>query len=321
MVVYEATRKTEKTAVKPVPPDIPLPRKAKFWIQSLLLRGLWFYCRRLSPEKASDLGARVIRRIAPRLQKYQKVIRNYKVVFPEKSEAEIRDLALGSMETLGRVIAEYAHLNRVMGAELEERVEFVAKDSRSVFEPDRKPAVFIAAHQANWEMFAAASSRLGGPLAIVSTPRPNYFIEAMLGDIRAKNNFVVIDKEGAMRNIVRNMRKGTSIGILADHRFEDGEMVPFFGRDARTVVGTARLAHRLGYELIPARIERTGPVKFRITTYPPIEPESDLASDQDKAVNMMVQVNRIFEDWIRERPEQWVCTKRRWPNENTTSRV
>ena len=110
------------------------------------------------------------------------------------------------------------------------------------------------------------------------------------------------------------MRDGTSIGILADHRFEDGEMVPFFRHEARTVVGTARLALRLGYDLIPARIERIGPVRFRITTYSPIQPESDLASDQDKALNMMVQVNKMFEEWIGERPEQWVCTKRRWPN-------
>jgi len=314
MVVYEATDKTEKPAALPDRSQIALPQKVKFWVQSLFLKGLWSYCRLLSPERASDLGARIMRRIGPRLQKFQKVQRNYKIAFPEKSDAEITNLALGSMETLGRVIAEYAHLGRIMGPEYEARVEFVTHDDQSVLEPDRKPAIYIAAHQANWEMFAAVAFRLDRPLAIVSTPRPNYFIEAILGEIRANNNFLVIDKEGAMRSIVRHLRNGTSIGVLADHRFEDGEMVPFFGQEARTVVGTARLAHRLGCDLVPARIERIGPVKFRITTYPPIVPESDLASDQDKAVNMMVQVNKLFEGWIRERPDQWVCTKRRWPN-------
>jgi len=314
MVVYEATRKFQKSADQPRQPKISFPRAAKFWVQSVLLRVLWIYCRLKSPEQASDLGAKIMRRVAPRLQKYQKVKRNLRVVFPEKSDGEIDVLALDSMSTLGRVIAEYAHLGRVMGPELAERVEFVAKHPQSKLEPGRRPALFIAAHQANWEMFAACSARLGGPLAIVSTPRPNYFVEKLLGKIRAKNDFDVIDKEGAMRNIIRHLRAGTSVGFLADHRFEDGEMVPFFGRPARTLTGTAKLALRLGYDLIPARIERVGPVRFRITTFAPVVPDIALKSVEDQAVDMMTQVNALFEDWIRERPEQWVCTKRRWPN-------
>jgi lauroyl/myristoyl acyltransferase len=28
---------------------------------------------------------------------------------------------------------------------------------------------------------------------------------------------------------------------------------------------------------------------------------------------MMRDLNRLFEQWIRERPEQWLCIKRAWP--------
>ena len=30
-------------------------------------------------------------------------------------------------------------------------------------------------------------------------------------------------------------------------------------------------------------------------------------------MQMMGELNRLFEQWIRERPEQWLCIKRAWP--------
>ena len=45
----------------------------------------------------------------------------------------------------------------------------------------------------------------------------------------------------------------------------------------------------------------------------PIRPDPALASDKDRAVQMMRELNRLFEQWIRERPEQWLCIKRAWP--------
>ena len=45
----------------------------------------------------------------------------------------------------------------------------------------------------------------------------------------------------------------------------------------------------------------------------PIRPDPGLASDKERAVQMMRELNRLFEQWIRERPEQWLCIKRAWP--------
>jgi lauroyl/myristoyl acyltransferase len=49
-----------------------------------------------------------------------------------------------------------------------------------------------------------------------------------------------------------------------------------------------------------------------VTICRPIEPDSGLASKKDQAIQMMIEVNEVFEQWIRERPEQWLCTKRAW---------
>ena len=29
-------------------------------------------------------------------------------------------------------------------------------------------------------------------------------------------------------------------------------------------------------------------------------------------MQMTIKINALFESWIRERPQEWMCTKRRW---------
>ncbi len=89
--------------------------------------------------------------------------------------------------------------------------------------------------------------------------------------------------------------------------------VPFFGRDAMTAPALAQLARRFQCPIVPARIERLGGVRFRLTVFPPLTvPKTDDA-DAD-AFATMREVNALLEGWIRERPEQWTWVHRRWPD-------
>jgi KDO2-lipid IV(A) lauroyltransferase len=65
--------------------------------------------------------------------------------------------------------------------------------------------------------------------------------------------------------------------------------------------------------LVPARTERLKGARFRITVYPPLElPATGDRSADERAI--MVTINQIVENWIRDRPEQWLWLHRRWPD-------
>ena len=113
--------------------------------------------------------------------------------------------------------------------------------------------------------------------------------------------------------MLRELTDGRSVALVVDTRDDDGAPIPFFGHDKLTTLAPARLALRFGCELIPVRIERLDAARFRLTVYEPVRPDPALASDKDRAVQMMRDLNRLFEQWIRERPEQWLCIKRAWP--------
>jgi len=93
----------------------------------------------------------------------------------------------------------------------------------------------------------------------------------------------------------------------------DGIPIPFFGRPAMTAPALAEFALRFDCPVVPARVERLRGARFRITLYPPM----DLPRTGDRradVVAIMTKINAVIEEWVRERPDQWLWLHNRWPD-------
>lgn len=115
---------------------------------------------------------------------------------------------------------------------------------------------------------------------------------------------------------MEEMNKGVSIGMLPDQRVNRGVVLPFFGKDACTTTAPARLALSSGRALFPTRVERLEGARFRLTVHDRVLPDDPEAPEVEQVLQMSRKLNGLFEQWIRERPEQWLCTKRRWSKGN-----
>ena len=82
----------------------------------------------------------------------------------------------------------------------------------------------------------------------------------------------------------------------------------------------AQFAVRDGVPLVPVRCERLEGARFRVTFYPPLAAPrtGDRAADVDATLR---KVNETLEDWIRDRPEQWLWVHHRWPDHVFDSRT
>jgi KDO2-lipid IV(A) lauroyltransferase len=175
--------------------------------------------------------------------------------------------------------------------------------------------IFVAPHQANWNL-PAMVGRLGNiPLSVLFRGQRNPRLEAVIRRWRNTMPVGFIDAAEGARPILQELAAGRSVGLQMDHRFEAGEPVRFFGIEAPTATVPARVALKLGTGLVPSRIERLEGARFRITLYEPIRADPAITDPRLAARHMTEQVNAHFERWIRERPEQWVCAKRRWPKD------
>ena len=127
---------------------------------------------RLIPlDTTSNFGAWLLRTIGPLFREHRIGRENLTAAFPEKSPAEIETILRGVWENLGRVGAEFAHIDRLwdydemQGRGRIMRFPTTAKGSRMRLRDDGKPALVFAAHLGNWELAAVVAHKYG------STPR------------------------------------------------------------------------------------------------------------------------------------------------------
>ncbi|WP_431859262.1 lauroyl acyltransferase [Azospirillum sp.] len=287
-----------------------LTRHVAHPLEAALVRLAVAMFRARTPERASDLGGRIGRTLGPRLPSHRTARRNLERAFPEKSAAEIDAILTGMWDNLGRTIGEYAHLDALA----ERSTEVVGGEIIEAMRDDGRAGILVSGHLANWEVPPLASRKLGLELALVYRAPNNPDVADLLVGLRGAGSSTQIPKGPAgARALVRVLSEGGHVAILIDQKLNDGIPVRFFGRDAMTAPAAATFALRLGIPIAPARTERLDGARFRITVFPPMDPPNT----GDRAADVRVLTERLtalLETWIRERPEQWLWTHRRWPD-------
>ena len=268
--------------------------------------------RSMSPDRASAMGSRLLRTLGPRLDKSRIIWRNLELAFPEKSQSEIEALVTAIWGNLGAVMAEYPHMGNICFGEPESRLEIIYRGNAKLVKQNRRPAVFVTAHLANWEISAGAAVWQGIPLSVIYTPIQNPYFNRSLSRWRDELRCGMIRREGAVRQLIKELKKGVSVGLLVDQRVDAGEPVPFFGRKMKTSITPAQLALRFNAALIPVQVQRREGARFRIIFHEPVVADDGNLNEDQKILQMTHEINAIFESWIRERPHEWFCSKRRW---------
>ncbi len=291
-----------------------LTRRVAYPLEAVLVHGVCGLFRALPVDRASALGGWIGRTVGPRLRGTRTARRNLERAFPEKSRAEIDAIILGMWDNLGRVIAEYPHLDAIGEHGPGGRTEVIGAGHIDALREDGKAGILVSGHFANWEVQSVTSRKMGVELALVYRAPNNPYVGALLTELRGAASGTHIPKgsDGA-RTLIRVLTKGGHVGMLIDQKLNDGMPVPFFGRDAMTAPAAAQLALRLGIPLVPARTERLNGARFRVTVLPPVEPPNTGDRNADVRI-LMERLNALLEQWIRERPAEWLWLHRRWPD-------
>ncbi len=278
--------------------------------EGALLYLFWKLMRLLPPQQASACGRRLMRKLGPRSHKHRQVLRNLALAFPTLDEPARASLARDIWGNFGAVMAEYPHLDTLADA-ASPFVDIRMDTQAGAILDAGRAAIYVTAHLANWELVGALIARAGVPLSVIYGPQRNSLLDRLIVKQRRAVGIRLIDKHNGVRRLVQEIRAGRSVGLLPDQRVDRGEPLPFFGFPAPTTTSPAWLALKLGCPLIPVQVERTGDARFIARFHPPLLRGRAHESARDP-VQVTLQLNQLFEGWIRHRPDQWVCIKRRW---------
>src|SRR5580692_7886266 len=273
--------------------------------------------RYFDPVKTANFLGRVTRLIGP-VTREQKIGRaNLTAAFPEKSPEEIERILAGVWDNLGRLGAEFAHLDHIW-----EHDPAHPKDGRIEIEPrthelfaqlrlDGKPALIFASHLGNWELPALAAVAHGLDAAILYR-RPNIAsADRIIQEIRAvKMGTLIPAGRDAPLRLAEALQNGQHVAMLVDQYLTNGVEVTFFGRKTKANPMMARLLRQVECPIHGVRIIRLPDHRFRAELSEEVKPVRD-TSGQIDIQGTMQAVTSVIEGWIREYPDQWLWLHRR----------
>jgi phosphatidylinositol dimannoside acyltransferase len=174
--------------------------------------------------------------------------------------------------------------------------------------------IFTLPHMGNFEQAGAWAVAVGaGKLTTVAERlKPESVYEAFL-KFRESFGFEVLPLTGSNSPfgiLAQRLRAGGLVCLVSDRDLTDsGVEVEFFGEKARMAAGAAVLAERTGAALMPVATWFTDDNEWGAHIYPEV-PVPETGDRKEKAASMTQQVANVFEQAIREHPEDWHMLQR-----------
>lgn len=276
-----------------------------------VLRGLLLL---LGLERASAFMGWCWGTFAPFTKRHPRALTQLEAAMPELSNDEREQIVRTMWSGLGSTFAEGLLLDRLMMQP--ERI--IVEDSALTEKLQSAPAtqhglIFVSMHSGNWEALGVPIAHAGLNVAGLYQAVQNPMMERFLMEQRQSLYRAGMISKGshAMKRIVSLLKSGDAVAMLADQRQANrGVLVPFFGLAAPSTPLPAMLALKTGAQLILGRCKRVGRVRYAIELKPvKAEKTDDHEADIERVT---AAIHAQFEDWIRERPHEWMWAHRRW---------
>ena len=267
-------------------------------------------------ERSSNFAALVLRRIGPRLRGHRTARANLAAAYPEKSAAEIERILVEMWDNLGRLAVEYVNLDRMVDpANPNSGRIVVAPETLKTLarlRDDGKPAVLFTSHLASFEVGAIWVERNGLNLAIFYNPSNFGPLSEQLAAMQ-KNTMGRLVESGpdAVWRLRDALKSGLHLALFADQHFANGVDVEFFGRPCKANPMAARFAQFFNCPVHGFRAIRLPDNRIQVEFTDEIPMPRGADGKIDIAAAMQA-ITTTIENWIRERPEQWLWLQRRW---------
>ena len=160
---------------------------------------------------------------------------------------------------LGFLLAEFCKMPGYTPATASRFIRYEGLENYLAAQKRGKGVLVLTGHLGAWELSSFYHSLMGMPMGMVIRRLDNPLVDAFVNRIRCQHGNRVIHKDDFARGLIASMRAGETVGILMDTNMTppQGVFVPFFGVQACTASGMARIAAKTG-AAVAARLSSMG---------------------------------------------------------------
>lgn len=239
------------------------------------------------------------------------VLQNLRQSFPEKTEKELREIQRKFYKHFCDLVFESLKTFTASRKAIEDRVNIVNADLLEAYYRKGKSLILATGHYANWEWpaitFTHHSSHTGtGIYKKLSNP----FFDKKLRMTRAKFGTKLMSTKEVAVFFEEHKNQLCTYGFINDQSPSDprkGYWTTFLGQDTCILLGVEKYAVKYNYPVLYGVITKTGRGRYRMEYRLVCEDPS--SSRQGEITEACSKIN---EEVIRQAPEYWLWTHRRW---------
>ena len=240
--------------------------------------------------------------------------RNLEMALGELSAAKRKKILKGVYRHLGWQLVEFCRMTRFTRFNTEGLIRTEGLH-HYIAARDRDHGVLVlTGHLGAWELSSFYHSLMDYPMGMVIRRLDNCLLNEYVNGIRCMHGNQVFYKDDFARGLLTAMHKRQTVGILMDTNMTppQGVFAKFFGNDACTGSGLARVALKTGATVLPGfMLWEPSERKYVLHFGPPLSFSYSGDTEAD-VLAATQQCNDVLESWIRRYPDQWLWIHRRW---------
>lgn len=289
----------------------PIYEKVEYVLARLLATAVTGFEVQQSQKTARFIGAQFDRFDAKHRKRAQ---HNIRLCFPDWTDDQIALCAKKSTQHLIQLAFEILHTPRVLNRDSwPNHIKMVNLGPAIDLLNSDEPTILLTAHQGNWEVLGYLLALLGYDMDTIARPLDNDLINDWLLGIREKQGMRIVTKWDATERMISVLKRGGALAFTADQNAGDkGIFVPFFGRLASTYKSIGLLAMAHNAPVVCGYAHRIGQdFQFEMGITDIIRPE-EWEAQPNPLYYITARYCRAFETMVRDRPDQFLWSHRRW---------
>lgn len=230
---------------------------------------------------------------------------------------EVDAVARRAFRNFGKFVIDFIHFPVMTRDEVRKRLVFAQWTDLDEVRDAGKGVVIVTMHFGIWDLGGAVLAAYDYPINAVADSFGYEPMNELVHGSREKLGIHVIPREKVGLNLFRALKRGEMVAMLIDVPGpQETITVEFLGAPAAVSSAPARIALRTGAHVMPSVVLR-GPERDTL-----IRPIVDIRSvryertgDEERDVLALTrQIMLVFEEHVRQHPEQWYIFRSMWPH-------
>ena len=241
-------------------------------------------------------------------------LRNLELAFPELPTENREQILRTEYRNLGWLLAEFCQMPTYTPEFAGRFIRYEGLENYLSARDRGKGVLVLTGHLGAWELSSFYHSLAGYPMGMVIRRLDNPLVDRMVNRIRCRHGNRVLHKDDFARGLLAAMRAGETVGILMDTNMTppQGLFAPFFGIEACTASGLARVALKTGAAVVPGFLLWEEAEQQYVLRFWPKLNLVDTGDVEANAAENTRRFNEVLESVIRQYPSQWLWMHRRW---------